>query len=206
MLLVVISFAACAGVVFLIFWLLDKWFAHLSSSDKPAAITALGVVVVAVITYVFNRGADRRRVLEEVTRRQKIELYAEIVEFVTKQVLTNQTGQASSEELQAFFAKVTPRLITFGSNAVVKRWGKYIRGIPALTQLGTWQLLMGYEGVLKAMRKDVGHSPFTLQDGDLSRLFINDIDETIAQRKKLRARLWTSRLHNQVSNAGSNGV
>jgi hypothetical protein len=43
---------------------------------------------------------------------------------------------------------------------------------------------MGYEGVLKAMRKDVGHSPFTLQDGDLSRLFINDIDETIAQRKK----------------------
>jgi hypothetical protein len=34
------------------------------------------------------------------------------------------------------------------------------------------------------MRKDVGHRSVTLQDGDLARLFITDIDETIAERKR----------------------
>jgi len=75
-----------------------------------------------------------------------------------------------------------------GSNSVVKQWGKYIRGIPTLQAKGEWELLIALEHLLKAMRKDIGHSSVSLMDGDLARLFITDIDETIAERKKLRAR------------------
>jgi hypothetical protein len=89
----------------------------------------------------------------------------------------------SETDAQDFFAKTTPRLITYGSNAVIKQWGGFIRSAPSLQTMDPWDVLIMLEHLLKSMRKDVGHRSLTLTDGDLARLFITDIDETIAARK-----------------------
>jgi uncharacterized protein (DUF486 family) len=179
-----LALAAVLVVVGCLAWLLTIWFSHIKSSDKPATITALGLIVVAFITYFFNRGADRRRVLEEVTRREKIKVYEEVVQFFMRLIVPAPSlGPPTEAENLEFLAKTTPRLITYGSNAVVKLWGKYMRNIEKLMAQGAWDQMVAFEGVLKAMRKDIGHSAYSLQDGDLSRLFINDVDETIAARK-----------------------
>jgi len=76
-----------------------------------------------------------------------------------------------------FFKKLTPKLITYGSTGVIKEWGGFRRHIPGLAAGNPLLMMLAFEKVLKAMRKDLGHSTFLLQDKDLSRLFVNDIDQ-----------------------------
>ncbi len=161
-----------------------EWFAHTSSSDKPAVISALGLVAVAIVTYVFNRGADRRRILEELTRRQKIRLYRRIVQYLMSILIkAPNVPPPTDEETQDFIAETTPLMLTYGSNNVVKLWGRFVRATPNVGQMDPWDVVVLIEGVLKAMRKDIGHGSLSLQDGDLARLFITDIDEQVALRK-----------------------
>lgn len=172
----------------IILWLAVRGLAHLfkhtSANDKPATITALGLIVVAVITYLFNRGADRRRVLEELTRKEKITLYETIVNYLMRLLVQGANVTAPDEqETQDFIASTTPKLITYGANPVVKLWGHFIRSSPSFVEADPWDVMLVIEQLLKAIRKDVGHRSITLADGDLARLFLTDVDETIAARK-----------------------
>ena len=163
-------------------------FNHTSANDKPAMITALGLIVVAVITYLFNRGADRRRVLEELTRSEKISLYEDIVNYLMRLLVLGPNVTAPDEkETQDFIARTTPKLITYGANSVVKPWGHFIRSTPSFEGKDPWDVMLDIEQLLKAIRKDVGHRSATLADGDLARLFLTDVDESIAARKRKRS-------------------
>jgi hypothetical protein len=159
------------------------WIGSLKSNTQPAVIAAIGLVVVAFITYFANRTAERRRVVEELTRKEKIELYMEFVSFLMRLVMNApKVTKPTEDETLDFFASITPRLIVYGSNSVIKRWGKLRINLEG-SQDGV-AVMFNYEGLLKAMRKDVGHGSFTIQDGDILRLFVNDVDEEMAKLKQ----------------------
>jgi hypothetical protein len=148
-----------------------------------------GLAIIAAITYLFNRKIDQRRVLEEPTRKEKIALYLEIIEFLLNIMSPEESGRRPDQvKVMEFMSETTPRLITYGTNPVVRLWGKFIRTFRPTDGSGVMDMVDDMEALLKAMRKDVGHTKVGSFRGDLARLFINDIDEVLAESKATKRR------------------
>ena len=64
--------------------------------------------------------------------------------------------------------------MTYGSNGVIKKWGK-LR--VSLAENADANSLFELEDLMKEIRKDLGHSNRGLAKGDVLRLFVNDIDD-----------------------------
>ena len=69
----------------------------------------------------------------------------------------------------------TKPLLLWGSDEVVRRWGRLRLGMGA----GGTESLFRLEELLLELRRDVGYPGTSLKRGDLLRLWVNDIDEYI---------------------------
>ncbi len=167
-----------AAPLFLAYQLI-AWLGDLEGGDRNAVLAAGAALSVPVVTYFTNQRLDRRRSLEGHTREQKIQLYEDLITFFMRMLLEQGTKSAlSEEEMLAKFREMTPKLITYASNGVIKKWGRMRIDLATLAAAGDHRaVLKGLEDLYKEIRKDVGHSSLSLQEGDISRLFINDIDE-----------------------------
>ena len=79
------------------------------------------------------------------------------------------------DELARFISDTKPALLTWGSNQVNKTWGLFWRD--AGNPRTNWQTMTALEELITVIRKDLGHSALGLSQGDLARVFLNDIDE-----------------------------
>ena len=73
----------------------------------------------------------------------------------------------------AFFAEFNRELITWGSDSVLKAWVKF-RAVAADDPKRT---LLGMEDLVFAIRRDIGHTNSGLEQGDILRVFVNDLGD-----------------------------
>ena len=104
-----ISIGTISSCIFLRLRFFVDWIGSLKSNTQPTVIAAIGLVVVAFITYFANRTAERRRVVEELTRKEKIELYMEFVSFLMRLVMNApKVTKPTEDETLDFFSSITP--------------------------------------------------------------------------------------------------
>lgn len=165
--------ALVAFAIFAVNWLVDA-FAKLNPALQTGIITAIGVIGVAIITYLANKSLETRRAVEVAIRPKKLELYQDFFTFFMR--VLGKDGvvkKPSQKESIDFFIKSNPELLTFASAKVIKKWGKLRLSMGD----GDMQNMFLLEDLLKDMRKDLGHSSCGHQKGDILRLFVNDIDK-----------------------------
>jgi hypothetical protein len=76
-----------------------------------------------------------------------------------------------------FFVKMAETLTIWGSNDVVKEFGKF-----ETVSTNPSQTMYAFEEFMFAMRRDLGHNG-NLVLGSLLRLFVTDIDEFLTGKK-----------------------
>ena len=126
-----------------------------------------------MFSLLFTEQRRRKGEIEREHRSKKIEVYEEFYDFIFKTLLAKNLGEdePSAEEVSRFFAKFTPKIMLWGDQNLLKAWIA-VRQEPA-------EMLLAWENLLLAMREEIGHSNKGLEEWDIIRLFVNDIDDHI---------------------------
>src|SRR5205814_7621436 len=123
---------------------------------------------------ITTRSLERRRLAGQATLEKRVALYEDFVSFMARMFAGDQPSESETLE---FFRQITPRLIAYSSNDVIKKWGRLRVRYAGSTSPDLKSVLFEWENLLKAMRKDLGYSASTLARGDILRLTVNDIDD-----------------------------
>lgn len=156
---------------------LYKWYNSLSESIQTGIITALPIILVAIVGYFANQSLETKRSVEQAMRPRKLELYDDFLKFIMR-IFGNEkvNERPTDDDMMKFFVTKTPELMTFASNNVIEKWGK-LRVSLSDENTKDEQKMFIVEDLFRAIRSDLGHSRRGSHKGDILRLFINDIDE-----------------------------
>lgn len=163
------------------FLVLSLWDALTSLQPELAAgIASAGAsIIAAAIVVVAGKLLEQRREIATSQRQKKVEIYDDFVNtWLERTLLAENLGRErmSDQELQEFFVNFTQEALLWSSGDVVRKWGRYrTQSLPASTD--GISSMFEFEKVLAAIRKDVGLANKRLKQGDLLRLFINDVDD-----------------------------
>lgn len=172
---------SCVVVAIALIWYLGlalfHWIDHQDQNVRTAVIGAAALLAVPVVTYGTTRGIEQKRALEQSVRIQKMELYEGIFTMLMRVFEADIPGKPkpSGDDISRFVSDTKPELLTWASNEVCERWGVFWSR--DFTKENEWDNAIALEGLLKVIRKDIGYSPIGLGDGDLSRIFINDVEK-----------------------------
>lgn len=189
------------GVVIFILVKIGPLFLDFISRSNPtvgaAVIAASVTVLVSVFSLVWTRRQDRlkeieqrRWEIEQEIRKEKLNNYSELMEFLFKVFSASRKGdQLPVDEINAFFDSFTQKTLIWGSDRYIKDYGNFRSGTVSQTpavvnQTGqpdehTITTMKRLEKLLYTIRADYGHDNKGLKDGDLLKLFINDIRDYI---------------------------
>ena len=145
-------------------------------------LTVLGSIVAALLVTQRSRESE----IEKDHRRQKIPVYEEFLGFMFSVLLAGNTDREppSENEMLGFFSDFTGKITLWGGPELVKTWNEVrAMGPSSAREDGTVDttVIFAWERLLFAIREDIGHSNKGLKQGDILRLFVNDIDEHLAE-------------------------
>lgn len=160
----------------------------LVSLDEQIAVGIIAgsaTILVSVITVVIGKQLEKKREIEQQHRIQKIEIYEHFMEEWFKILRTSSTRKRakygsdelpiSEENLLKFLEEFSRKLILWGSRGVIKQYVAF-RSFGIKSGQPDPQILLHFENVLLAIRKDLGHSNRGLNQGDLLALFLKDLE------------------------------
>jgi hypothetical protein len=175
---------ACAALAVWVVLLVGPWFFALPAQNMAAVAGISGVLLVPIITYFTSRSLERRRSLEDGIREHKTRLYDDLMKGLVRMLNLQKAATTMTQpEMLQFFATITPGLITYGSNDVLRAWNTF-RRISTVPNVEPKAVLVSFEGLLTAMRKDLGHAVAFMRPGELLGAFVNDIDKIFPELRK----------------------
>ena len=145
-------------------------------SLKPEAVGAFTTIIVAVITIVGGRYAERKKDIEAKLRDRKVAIYDKFIGTLMEQMLNS--DKPNNNELILYLRSNTKDFVLWFSADVLKEFSmlRQMAVNSAASKTTPKSLLRQYEKVLYAIRKDLGNSNRNLKTDDISRIYINDID------------------------------
>jgi hypothetical protein len=136
-----------------------------------SAITALG----AVLAVIAGRTWEKRQELEQGRRERIAPSYSELVAVFYKAM----KGQEIDEE---FFHDWTRQLLLWGPEPLIRTFIAWRASLPDEADDVSPESIFAFEEVLYAIRDDLGNPRGNMGQGDLLRVFVNDLDDYMAHR------------------------
>jgi hypothetical protein len=148
-----------------------------SPSVQAAIIAGFVTIIGSVITIVFSARNQKRREIEAEHRKQKAEMYDSFMEMWFDNLLKEKTGAESVTESDLLVKMIgfTRKMTVWGSDEVLREFIRFREAVTQQTDAPMESLIL-LENLLFAMRRDLGHDNKNLNQTDLLRLFINDLD------------------------------
>ncbi|MEP0987678.1 hypothetical protein [Ekhidna sp.] len=158
----------------------------LSRIDKinPNVLVALIAGTVTIIGYFITRYLERKKLIEQQIREQKVPTYEEFIDFIFKIFKSSKTNTPlNDKELQDLYWNLNKKAILWLSDKTLKSYTHFRdssanhANLEKRTQLDNAIVLLAFEQLLLDFRSDIGHDNKNLESGDLLSLFINDMNE-----------------------------
>lgn len=175
-----LGLAILVGLGYGFYWLLARILDHLSNitSDSGKAMVAAGTTIFgSVVTLVFGKAWEQRVKIQEEVRQRKLPVYEEQIKLLFSMMFSSREGSSplTPQEIIRTHRAFTEKIIVWGGPGVIKAWTDFrLYNWTGDNPIGGFAKL---EGLMKAIRTELGNSNMTLQEGDLLKLFINDFDE-----------------------------
>lgn len=152
-----------------------------ASGDSTAA-AALGAALVGVFSVVYQQDRQKMIDLEQAHREQMVPFYEGFIDRVREYGdLVAESGGEPNEDIKAFMGDFQTKLLLRAPAPIIDAWITQTRVEPP-TEAGDPTAVLAYERLLRAIRKDLGHDDSLMPEGDLLRVFVNDIDEHLPPR------------------------
>jgi uncharacterized protein YneF (UPF0154 family) len=159
--------------------------ASLDSSIAVAIIAAAATVLVSVLSIVLGKVYEARSLIQKEHREKKTPVYEDLIKFMFRILMATKTADPPSEkETIEFMAGFTQRIMVWGSDEVLAAWVKWRRlsTDEAAMKANPIKLMLLYEELIFAIRRDLGHKNKGLATGDILALFVNDIDQHLPKK------------------------
>lgn len=143
------------------------------------SITVLGLVVNVIVSVKLKSLEYKNKAKAEM--RLKMEKpYENFVNMIFDMLLNTKGIKVMSEsEMLSRMTEFSKQVTLFGSNKVIKKWSSYRTSAQMLSATDNLKQL---EGILFAIREDLGIKKRGMKTGDILSLFINDVKETIQKK------------------------
>lgn len=142
-----------------------------------ATLGSLATVLGGMTGIILNQRSLSKREIAETQRAQKIKVYKNFMEDIIMKTLKHSSQddleEFVEEELQDTFYDFTGDLIAWGSSGFINAYEKF-REAGQEDVENPEVILLYLDDALRAMRKDLGHSDWTIQRGELIKLFLTD--------------------------------
>ncbi|HDR7368032.1 TPA: hypothetical protein QCX21_005940 [Bacillus toyonensis] len=175
----------CYGVFYSLSWFYQS-FLSLDARISAALITGLFAILGASLSISIPKYFEKKKEIESYHRDQKSPMYKELLDYLFSILMGQKAGkQMSEKESIEFMSKFTQNIILWGSEDVIKQYGifrNYFMNRPVNKKTDLVEIKI-MEGLLLAVRKDMGYNNKHLETGDLLSLFINDLKEYLDKEK-----------------------
>lgn len=180
----IFGIALLIGLCYFIYKLIELLLANITSSNSNI-IVALIAGIITVTGYFITRYLEKRKIVEQQIREQKLPIYEEFLDFFFKMMHRNKSDKLSDQELKKFVIGFSKKGIIWLSDDTLKA---YVNWRDKATTLGKEGILskednirslLEFEKLLLAFRKDIGHKNLNLRKGDILSIFVNDLQEYI---------------------------
>jgi hypothetical protein len=180
----VAKFRTAVGVVVLLLLLVVAGWVIVKAADQEpavvaAAIAALGAVGVGVLQRRWEKSEEAARL----HRDEMAPIYEDLVDR-----LKDLEKIAAQGQVEDFFKELTTKLLVHGSPQVIRAWLVWQRCGQQRNE-DDLRLLVAYERVLRSIRADLGHDDSSLAPGDLLRIYVTDLDESLSKWQASAAEL-----------------
>ncbi len=147
-----------------------------------AIVAGSATVFGSSVSITIGRYLEKRRDLEHHIRNKSVPEYEKIVEFWFRVLFAGRDGakKMSDQELTSAMRGFTQSLVLWGSDDVIRSWGRLRQRFMASGQSSPSEreaLMFEFEEFLMVIRRDSGHDRTSLGRSDLLRLFINNLDD-----------------------------
>ena len=138
---------------------------------------------VTIIGFFITRYLERKKIIEQQIREQKLPTYEEFIDFIFALFKSEKLNKKMSEkELQEFYWKFNKKAILWLSDRTLKSytdWRKLIVNFSSENgnNKNGAEMLIAFENLLLDFRKDIGHKNRDLKTGEILSMFINDWDK-----------------------------
>ncbi|UER54529.1 hypothetical protein HJG43_08235 [Kineosporiaceae bacterium SCSIO 59966] len=182
--LMLVLFGLAGYLLFALVRAIIEAFSDAGPEVAAALLTGATTVLVAVLSVLLTRFFERRNAREREQQQKRTPVYEEFIAGLLESLGFTKTAEERKEGMdQAEVARVlgnfTKQAVVWGSDDVIRAWVDYRY---ATMKMNPKDLTQGRQGMRKleelflTIRKDLGLSNKSLRDGDLLRLFINDLD------------------------------
>lgn len=174
----VIMIAVIVGVPYLL-WVILAWTFSQKSQVAVAIIAAAATVLAGLGAVALSQQRTKTREIAESHRPQKIDLYTRLIKKVMEVIHKHKDDKSEDAlvkdtELEQFFQDFTTDLVLWGSPSVVRAYSK---SRDASKKASSPSSIVLMDDVIRAMRRDLGHSDWLLQRGELIKTFLRDPEE-----------------------------
>lgn len=166
----------------------------ISKIDNLDANILVAILAAAstIIGFYITRYLERKKIIEQQIREQKLPIYGEFIDFMFKifeNTKANSKEHISTEEMNKFFWNLNKKSILWLSDNTLKSYVTWKNSISNINEsnenkeLAGTKLLLDFENLLLDFRKDIGHKNENIDQGDLLKMFVNDWDKHIEMMK-----------------------
>jgi hypothetical protein len=156
---------------------LVHWFTGLGKDQALALVALGGLVLTPLISFATTRAIETKKLTGQAALDHKIALYEGFVEFFVEMMGLSGGPGLNEDKIKERMAAMTPAMLIYASNDFLKQWREFKKvsnnGVEGAA------LVFQMENVLKALRKDLGHSSFLSTKGDILAIFVNDIEDIV---------------------------
>ena len=150
-----------------------------NSEVSVAVITGAITLIITVLSVILGKAYEVRTLIIKENRNKKIPIYEDLIKFLFNKVLMGaKTGnEVTEKEMITFMSDFTQRIMIWGSDDVLNSFVKIrqIAGDEEGLKKNPLSIMLGYEELIKEIRKDLGYKNQGFKKGDLLSLFINDL-------------------------------
>ncbi len=155
-----------------------RWLSSVESEVVAAIIAGAATSIVGFGAVIISQQRSKTREISESHRPQKIQLYVRFIKKVMDVMIkykNDNSGNAIAEntELVSFYQEFVTDLVIWGSRDVIQAYGKF----RVASENSDLNILVAMDDLLRAMRKDLGHSDWLLKRGELIKTFLKNPDE-----------------------------
>lgn len=165
------------------------FFPNTNPNIAAGIIAATATICVSVFSVAASKILEMSIGVANEHRAKKIPIYEEFISFLIKIVQSNNpnSGQkpVTEKEMIASITKFSEVIIVWGSNDVIRAWYAFRHGFSGTNQ-SAHQVFVLVENIVKAIRKELGHSPYDLKTGELLGVFVNDIETYFKDGKAIQ--------------------
>lgn len=155
-----------------------------------AIIAAFGAVSVAIISNSLTKMWEKQLSLEQEHKNAIIPIYEGFLPFwfnLFKSV-KKEDMEISEEETIEYLQKFTQKIILWGSDEVLNEFSLFRKVLTSMenskSSENSLKILLKFEKLLYAIRRDIGHQNIGLNQGDILSTFINDIEAMLYEFKE----------------------